>query len=407
MNLRATSLAFYLLLIAGHSVAREPQAPPSPIPSAGKGATAGAIFVGHYGEAIEIPHGWTAEVEMRRETEAIYFHRKSHDDSGFKPFQPKQSDYVSENFAPLGLIELVVIPKDAPGGLRTLKAIRKAKEHELKLQAADFQVFDETGQGDWPRNTFHVKTEKPHRLWQTYAETPTEFYILTYGGRLETGDFGLDEHRIQDFSFAKQTLNRSLSAHLLLANQRSPAGRLFSFRTGASDGLLSDYLEMMGTPPLLPTALGAFGALLLILSSWPSTFVGAERVRRFGRSMLVFSLFTGLGGFLIISIPAYSGDALWNSDEFAALIPVLLVPVASWAAARKLGSARPIRVLASTGLLAVAWALVLMWGADFNNADSAAVSAVGNTLLLLFVGLTFGIAYAVSFGSDQNKRVPR
>lgn len=407
-------LVVSLALAAAHSFAREPQAPPSPsVDSAsrsgmiGKGAAGSSMFVGHYGEILEIPYGWTAEAEMRGETEAVYLHRKSHDAFGFKPFHPNISDYKPENFAPMGFMELIVIPKNAPGGLPSLKAIRGAKEVELKQSGAEYEIFDETGDGDWPRTTFHVNTKKPYRLWQTYAESPNEFYILTVGGEVETGDYGLDEARVLNYRSASQLVSRSLGNHVLAAHKRSLGGTLFRYRAGAADGLFSDFIDLIGKPPLMRIVLGALGAMMLILALWPGTSTSARRVGLFGRSLLLFTLFTGLAGFLVVFIPARFGDALWNSNELALLIPVLIIPGISWAAARALGSARPKRVLASTGIVAAAWATAFLWGADFKNVDEAAILAVGNTIILLLVGLTFGIAFGLGFGPLPKKEIPR
>ncbi|MBI2387226.1 MAG: hypothetical protein HYV14_14635 [Elusimicrobia bacterium] len=411
MKRHLSILVVGLSLFGGRSFAREPQAPPpptersSPAGSIGKDPQSGSIFVGHYGETIELPHNWTAEAELRDETEAVYFHRKSHDDFGFRPFQPKKADYKPESFTPMGLVELVVIPKDAPGGLRSLKAIRAAKESELKQTGAEYKIFN--GGGDWPLTAFHVETIRPYKLWQTYAESPNEFYILTMGISLKRGDDGFDQERALSHQSAMQVLARSLSDYLRLAHERTLGGKLFRFRRGSADGFISDFKTLFGDPPWVPKILGAVGALLAILTLWPGTTQLTRRFRFFGRSLLAFALLTGLAGFLAVFLPARFCDASWNSDEIPALIPVLLIPGASWAAARAFGSARPLRVLALTGIVAAAWTVAILWGADLKNLDEAVIVALNNTFILCFVGLTFGIAYCFGFGPLTNDEKTR
>lgn len=365
------------------------------------------MFVGHYGETIELPHNWTAEAELRDETEVVYLHRKSHDDFGFRPFQPKKADYKPETFTQMGLAELVVIPKDAPGGLRSLKAIRAAKESELKQIGAEYKIFNETGGGDWHLTTFHVNTNKPYKLRQTYAESPNEFYILTMGVSLEPGDDGFEQNRALSHQSAIQVLDRSLSDYLRLTHNRTLGGKLFRLQRGSADGFLSDFKTMFGDPQWVPKILGAVGAILAALALWPGTTPVARRLRFFGRSLLAFTLLTGLAGFLTVFLPARFCDASWNSDEIPALIPVLLIPGASWAAARAFGSARPLRVLALTGIVAAAWTVAILWGADLKNMDEAVIVALNNTLILYFVGLTFGIAYCFGFGPLTNNEEAR
>lgn len=143
-----TPLALCLALSAGNLLARESTAPPPPSTSDSStgaltpGPDGTTLFVGHFGETLVVHYGWTAKAEIRGVAEIVHIHRKSHDDFGLRPFQPKPSDFKLENFAPMGLMELVVVPKNAPGGLRTLAELRAAKEKELNSIQAAFRIDD-------------------------------------------------------------------------------------------------------------------------------------------------------------------------------------------------------------------------------------------------------------------------
>ncbi|PIR17845.1 MAG: hypothetical protein COV48_08220, partial [Elusimicrobia bacterium CG11_big_fil_rev_8_21_14_0_20_64_6] len=289
--------------------AREPQAPPPPAVEAasrpgstGRSANGNSLFVGHYGETVEFPSSWTAEAEMRGETEAVFFHSKFEDDFQNKPLRPKKSDYRPENFTPMGLMELVVLPKDAPGGLGSLAAIRDAKELELKEQGADYEMLDKTREPGWPQATFHVKMHQPYRLWQTYSESPSAFYILTVGGEVEAGEFGLDEARTENIYAARQFVFWSLRESLKAMEGRTAAGRPFRFRDEAARDMFSGFKYFFRYDGSMPAAkpMTAIAAAMLILALWPGRTAGSRRARLFGRSMLFFTLLAGFLGFLAV-----------------------------------------------------------------------------------------------------------
>lgn len=397
--------AVLTLLAAVPGSALESQAePPSPVrqsPASTLGLGAGAqgvsLFVGRYGEVIEIPSGWAAKAESRGALEVVYLHPKSHDEFGFKPFSPARSEYKPENFSKQGLMELLVIPKDAPGGLKGLAEIRAEKEKELRAQEASFEIIDETHGSGWPRGTFHVKMEKPDRLWQTYSESAREFYILT-AGRLESGDFGLDERRVNDFWHAHGVVESSLRSHLLARNAR-PDGVLFSYPPGASEDLFAGvrgYLKEPPKAPLTPRALTVAAAFLALLALWPGRSPMARRTRLFGCSLLGSGLLGGAAGFLTVYLPARFLGATWRSDELSMLAPVLIAPAAAWAVARVVG-AQAGRAAAATGILAVAWTVLALWGADHRNVDPPADLALWNGIGLFLIGLTFGVAFALGY----------
>lgn len=416
MNRPSAVLVTVLVLASVKLFAREPQGPPSPAPGTpGRSGTTGldgggiSLFVGHYGEALKFPSNWAADAELHGETEAVFFHRKFEDKFEFTPFRPKASDYEPENITPMGLMELIVIPRNSPGGLGSLAAIRSRKELELKKNGAEYRIIDETGEKGWPRATFHVSISKPYRLWQTYSQSPGEFYILTVGGAIGSGEFGLDQVRIENFRTAKELVSDSLIKHIQALELRTPAGGLFRFRDDAAQNIFSRFGNFIRYDGSMPAAMPmtAFGVVLLILAMWPRSAPGSRRVRLVGRSILFFTLLSGFLGFLAVYLPARFADALWTSSDLASTVPLPLLPAIGWAVARRLRSSKVGRISISMAALAVAWTVILLWGATRENHDPTAIMISGNTFVLLVVGLTFGIVFAAAFGPLPDQGISR
>lgn len=392
-------LSVILGLSAAHSFALEPQAPPSPsvdaVPRIGtisKGAEGNSIFVGHYGEVIEFPYGWTAEAELRGMTEAAYFHRKSHDVFGFKPFNPKPADYKLENFAPLGLMELVVVPKNAPGGLRRLADIRAAKEKELKASGAAFRIYENPLGGDWPLGTFVVVMQAPHRIEQTYAESPSEFYILTEGGGIEPGDYGLSRAQVLNYAYASQLIRRTLGRSLTAMHGRTVMGRLFE-RVSATP----DFLEDM-RPLRIAGILGLCMAPMLVLAFWPGKSPFGRRARLYGRSLLLFSLASALLGFLVVYVPARAAGLVWRRPSAAMVAVEVWTPLIAWAAAVYFGSARTIRIMSVTCALAASWCALLIFEPQSSSFTSASELLGVNILMAFMTGIVFATGFTLAFG---------
>lgn len=425
MNRCNLMLSICLALTAAQSFAREPQAPPSPsgdggVPQVGtikevpnpNGYGATSFYVGHYGEAIEIPYYWIAEAELRGTTEAVYFHRKFSDDNSLHPFQPKAADYKPENFARLELMELVVIPKNAPGGLRSLKAIRLAKEKEIAAKGPDSKISAEQYEYKWPRGTFQVRTSQPYRMVQTYGESPKEFYILTTGGNLATGDYGLSEKRSYEYNYAAERALESLAKHLFAVHKETlddfvfkhapDTSNFFSFvpAPNTSKDLLASFtaIRFLGL-------YGTLGAGMLILAFWPGASPWGRRVRLFGRSLFLFAHLSALIGFLLMYIPIISIGVKWGCSDDATLIPVLLIPWISGLAAMRLGSARTKRVLISTGVLAALWTILILLVR--RSGDSADYDVFVHTAMFHLIGMIFGIVFALAFGPLPQKEDPR
>lgn len=443
-GLGVSLLAAALALLAAQSFALESQAPPSPLSATVKVGTVKKLpdpnrpsdeayfYVGHYGEAIEIPYGWNAAGELVDGTEIVRFRRKSHDMFGRKPIELKASDFKPENFAPMGLMELVVIPKHGPGGPRSLKALRRAKEEELTRNGVRFEITEETNEYAWPRGSFHLSTLSPYHVTQTYGESPREAYILTRG-YLNDGEYGLSADRRLEFQQASMDAEDSLRRHLMAVHKETLGEALFYYDKTASEGLskgfkiylrtkdtlkdreFMEYIaayktgdqkrmdrlnagEFKDERPLSLKVIVIMVGLMMALSFWPGDAPRLRRPRFFARSLLIFPFMTGLAGFLIVFIPARLANAVWTYEALPFLIPVLFIPWISWAAARRFGSAHARRVLVSTGALAAIWAVMAAWGPHTRSTNPAFITVYDVTFMLSFVGAVFGIAFSLSVG---------
>lgn len=148
-------------------------------------------FIGHYGETLSYSSAWVLHAAFLRDgIEVVRFHSpdiRPYPDS--PPRAAKDSDFEKvENFAPLKLTQLLVIPHREPDF--DLEALRVRKIEELKAQGATFEV-----QGApmpvsyWPKNTFQVYVTAPYRLHQLYVESENKLFILTGGLDVEkSGD---------------------------------------------------------------------------------------------------------------------------------------------------------------------------------------------------------------------------
>ncbi len=446
-------LAAGLALIAAQSFALEPQAPPSPpsatvkvgavkkLPDPNRPSDEAYFYVGHFGEAIEIPYSWNAEGELSAGTEIVRFRRKWQDEFGFKPIALRASDFKPENFAPMGLMELVVISKKEPGAPRSLKALRRAKEEELTRNGVRFSIAEETNEYTWPRGSFQLSTLEPYHVNQTYGESPGEIFILTQG-YLSVGAHGLTTDRRLHYQQAGQDAEDSLRRHLMAVHKETLGEALFYFDKTASEDLFRgfkiylrtkdtlkdrEFMEYIAAyktgdqkrmdrfnagefkderPLSLKVIIILFG-LLMALSFWPGDAPRLRRPRLFARSLLIFPFMTGLAGFLIVYIPARLANAVWTYDELALFLPVLPIPWISWTASRKLGSPHPKRVLISTGALAAVWAVLIVWDPPSRNLDLNTITIFDVTMILSFVGAIFAAAFALAFGPVPDANATR
>lgn len=354
-----------------------------------KGGYPTSLYIGRYGETIELTHDWTVEPRMRDEVEVVRFHAKHTDQWERHSYRPVESEYKPENFTPMGLMQLIVIPKNVPGGMRSLKDMRTAKEIELKRSGVDYEIIEETNDSRWPTGTLFVLIDKPYRLRQIYAESPKQFFILTMAGKLEKGYPGLTEFQVEDIPYAQGKASSSLGDYLLGVS-RAPVQ--------STD---CDWFHYFRTTDRFWKILGAFSLAMLALAFWPGATPRARKIHLFGASLLSFTLLSGMAGFLAIFLPGQYG-VYGHIDGPSALIPAVLFPLISWIAAKCLGSSRPNRILAWSTALAVLWAVFLYQPQGEAPGDARVFLS---TSIFLLAGLTFGIAFSLAFG-PLPERVP-
>jgi hypothetical protein len=410
MKRQLATLIVGFSLLEGQIFAREPQAPPPPIADSassqtgtintvpnpsGYGAT--TLYVGKYGEAIEFPYYWSARAEVRGESEAVYFHRNFSDEQSLVPFKPKPAEYRLDDFARLELMELMVIPKNAPGALRSLADIRTAKEIESSKIGADSKFIDEKNEYAWPRGTFQVHTTRPYRAVQTYTSSPNEIFILTHGGYLKAGDFGLSKQRAEDYNYTVDRALESLRKHVIAHGKASSAdassGAIFIPVGELSPDFFSSFKAFR-----FIALFGILGGVMLVIALWPGTTTRARRMRLFGKSLLLFAHLAALAGFLSAYLPIVIAGVKWRISNDATILPILLVPAISALAARSLGATRHWRVLVSTGTVAGLWTLLAILTRESGDRLPAEFGVFGNTVILYFVGLAFGVAFILFLG---------
>jgi len=141
-------------------------------------------YVGAYGEVLTFENGETVSTRMHGPIEDIRIYPKwdSRAPKGRAPvlFQPTKADYKPENFAALGLKQILVIPKSMPGGFDQLDSLLDAK---LKsLTDSDGTEYPPKGLIVWPDGSREFIIQGGGwEYWQIYSESPRNFYIATTG----------------------------------------------------------------------------------------------------------------------------------------------------------------------------------------------------------------------------------
>ncbi|PIR19480.1 MAG: hypothetical protein COV48_01775 [Elusimicrobia bacterium CG11_big_fil_rev_8_21_14_0_20_64_6] len=382
-----------LLSIANVSLAIEPLAPPSPSAATTEPPSNGSsLFVGAYGEMIELPYGWAADPTMRGAAEIIHIHRKSIDDFGLKPFHPNSSDYKPENFESMGLIELMVIPKNAPGGFKSLADLRQAKEKELFSSGSEYKISETAPSDDWPKGTFDVATSRPHRLLQMYAESKKEFYILTTAWLPGEAAYANDKRRALNYRYTLDAVGRSLQRHLSTTREHADSGRWFASDENPSTSSSAPNALRIAFVITIPTI------AMVCFALWPKKSPRSGKIRLYGRALILFSLTSAIAGFLTVYVPARSWHLYWLHIEDALIIASLPNLMIAWGAARAYGSGHMRRILLSVTALLALWSVIWF----FQPRQTVEVSAIYGLylvpLLLFGLGILVASVFATAFG---------
>lgn len=311
---------------------------------------------------------------MRAETEVVRFQPYLR---GPKPESKMLEDsaFTPENFTSKGLLELVVIPKDAPGGYRSLQDIRRAKEHEMSAGGFDYKIYDEKSgyqQFSFPPETFHVRIKRPYHLLQCYTESPKAFFILTSGDP-----------------------------------QAQPGnGRVLQDNIRTIEVSLSDYLEAVALPLKPEIDLSGFKGFwrmwlffnvpLFLLMALPKSNPIFSRLNFIGRSLMLSINVSGLVGFLIPCVSYRIGWGIWRSGAllFAAL--ALLGPWICWLIARRFYGTDEKRVFYWSLLAALPLAaLDLDSYFHYSLPDPVSEIIFSSTFAFAATGMAFGLIFAL------------
>lgn len=339
------------------------------------------VFVGHFGEPIQLPYGWAAAAEMQGPTESIHIYRSrtklvhTSQGTGYVPDIPSASDFTPENLTSQGLIALIAAPKDAPGGYRDLEDLRHAKERELSARGADFRIEDNCGykqQMEFPAHSFQVWINSPYRLYQCYTASPEAIFILSSADPRTSAPGSSEIWR--PLEMVQRSLERYLHA---VVPPSAPALDLRGFK-----GFWKGWLPLCGVFILLMALPGA-GALV-------------KRANVVGRNLLIFVNLFGLIGFLIpvVSYRFDLGAGLWRNSGTISVIPAVLGPwFFAWVADRFCGADGK-RVFRWSWVAAVPLIAISL---QDHFQPSAPVSDVilGSTLVCALEGIAFGLVLSL------------
>jgi hypothetical protein len=398
MNRYLAALAVSLALTAAHSFAREPQAPPSPTESGTQATTslkrdvndAGEnIFVGHFGETLRLPYFWAADARMQGPMEVVNFHLATIEPMKVvsPPFNPKSKDYIPENFKRLRLMQLLVIPKNVPGGFKSLDEIREAKSRELDA-AGDSYKLEKLGNYRWPPDSFMVWISTPYTLFQFYTQSDKNIFILTSGS-------GPYDENSGDPILTNSTarLCSSLETHL----------DEFRLKIIAERGFFRDLRIVV-----IPWALFcAFAAILSFLPKHPNWL---RRLRLIGRATFVFiSAWQILAG-PVLFVAWRLGLGRTINEGSILFCAGLIMPWISKAATVRLGGQRPWRVFIWSAIANIPSVIV---GYSFNEdfiSGALIISGSQNFLrlsnFLCILGLLNGVMFGLAHQEDKTTNAP-
>jgi len=349
-------------------------------------AEGNSLYVGHYGETFQYSYGWVVSASMRAETEFVRLQpRLSRSDelleryprAGVKAESKllKDSDFTAENFTPKNLLELVVIPKDAPGGYKSLRKIRRAKEREMSAHGLDYEIGDRCGYGlqfHFPPESFQVWIKRPYRLFQCYSESPKAFFILT------SGDPPMKAADQAGLLMNRETVEFHLSKYLSSVNPpEKPEIDLRGFQ-----GFWRAWLFINGP--------------LLLLMALPGSNRFLQRLNFIGYNLVLFINISGLIGFLI---PCISYGAGWGNGRTGDLMFAAQSILGPWicrSIAKRFHSADAKRVFWWSWLAAVPLVAMDLYN-YFLPVPPAAVFEIINlsTIAFAMTGMAFGLIFSL------------
>ena len=333
------------------------------------------VFVGHYGEVFHFNYLYAAEPEMKNLMEVVRFHelQVKNKNGTFVPFEPKIEEYIPRNFTPMRLGQLIVIPKDAPNGFRSLTELRKVKEKELAASGFGYEMRVFSFDRDyWPDETFEVLTSTPYRLYQLYSQSDKNFFILTSGIvdplSPTSGDLRGTYDSLQEY----------------LAQFR---------RKDTKEYLVYKYPRLAIPWVLIIVIAGTLGLFPGRDDGW------RRRLRLAGRATLVFSVTLPVLGLVAVYIGwSHRLDKWVNMGSIslclAAVLPFVCAAMSAWLGGKRLR--RAFLWMAGVNLLPAlaAFTVAFTYFHGFGRIDSR--EFVGVCSSLIFLGFLDGIAFGLT-----------
>lgn len=387
--------ALFFALSVVSAQAYEPSTPPSPV-DPGAPAThsvkqdaesAGEnVFIGHFGEIVRLPFFWEADAKMQGPMERVNFHFKTIGPSKMTsaPFSPAAKDYIPENFARLRLMQMLVIPKDVPGGFPSLKTLREAKDKELRATGNPYDLR-QVGAYPWPPDTFWVSISTPYPLFQLYTQSDKNYFIVTSGA----SPYSIDR---KDPILANSTADLCSSLSTYVYKFVSPP---------RANITISDFAFAM-----IPGA--AICVIALAIGFFPKSRTWTGRLRLIGRTILGLTSIS-----LIITAPAlfiswrHGLDRTVNEGSLL-ICAALIMPWACRAISSGLNGRKPWRVFAwsaASNILPVAVGFMIM--RDFHSGKAAIIGTEDIVMLNVILGaLGFINGIALGLTHQETEEAP-
>lgn len=350
-------------------------------------------YVGHFGEVFKLRGGWAIDPAIRGNIEVITLHPKYREDDppdSEELFKPKAADFAPKNFARLGLIQLLIIPRE-DDAFKSLDALREAKIKDLRSSSVEFEVIDDPFYGPptgrWPGGTFEIKVSKPYLLTQLYTATSSYLCILTAG--IDTPPSTRIESHYLDLRYE-------------LADWLVPE-RKFVDDEATTRGIWAKGISLYPfTQPDIWLTWAAVTAIACL-------FVGILGIRRrwdalyrVSLSLLIFShggaVVGGLCGLVFWSFPWFTRHL-----PASAAVAVLFMPILALFVGRARGKRAHRWALIGTTLWTLASFLILVYYSWFDwGRGSRSVPALISILSFVFYGIG-----GIIFGAlDSSSKVP-
>lgn len=310
------------------------------IPSIATANPSKNVFVGNYGEVLDVDSDWGVQAFMSGNTEIVRFYPKCDtfcfERNAKKLPVPGPADYSNPaNFTPKRLMQLVVYAK-ATSDIKTLKELRALREKTLKddrIECSTLKekrdtpclIFDMGPGTNWlpdelPRESFSVNIKAPYKLHQYYYQTAKLLIIFSVGDPAGDGDAG-----------AVKTLHNSLQSYLtenLWALERS--------------------YENARLGPTSPFKNALLMGVLVLVNLIGLTFVFRSRKPRLclsGRFLLILTnLFALLGWSQAYLTQILKSPVIINESSGPLFLALLAPALCGWMSFRR-GGRHPLRVV--------------------------------------------------------------